>query len=93
MSNLSPQPRMVETIYLCKFADMFRHVNYLFIPVLLSVFPLAMDAEEIPVEGFAATDSATVSVPEKKGNIVSRVIEYFHQSNKRKLTRLSLIHI
>lgn len=78
---------MIETIYLCKFADMFRHVNYLFISVLLSVFSSALKAEEMPVEGFAAADSSTVTVPEKKGNIVSRVIEYFHQSNKRKLTR------
>lgn len=65
---------------------MFRHVQYLFIISLLTAFPL--HSEEMPEENIIVTDSAVIegASKEHKG-IVSRVIEYFHQSNKRQLTR------
>ena len=65
---------------------MFRHVQYLFIISLLTAFPLR--SEEMPEKNIIVTDSAVIegASKEHKG-IVSRVIEYFHQSNKRQLTR------
>ncbi|MCM1075779.1 MAG: BamA/TamA family outer membrane protein [Bacteroides sp.] len=65
---------------------MFRHFNYLFIFTLLTAFPLK--SEEMPEgDDFAAADSVSLSDGCNKGNVVSRVIEYFHQSNKKALTR------
>ena len=60
---------------------MFRHVQYLFIISLLTAFPL--HSEEMPEEIVLAADSAKVEdAPKEHKGIVSRVIEYFNQSNK-----------
>lgn len=65
---------------------MFRHVHYLFIIALLTAFPLR--SEEMPDENVVAADTAaTGGAPKEHKGIVPRVIEYFHQSNKRQLTR------
>lgn len=64
---------------------MFHHINYLFILALLSSFPLR--AEERTTDSFASVDSVTHSGDDgKKMGVVSKVVEYFHQSNKKTIT-------
>lgn len=66
---------------------MVRHVYYLFMFVLLSSFPLHAEetaTEDVSMESTQTYDSIRAS---GKQGVVSQVIEYFHQSNKHKLTR------